>query len=294
MTSILETLQDNYILFEQNSINIIMDTNDILWFNAYDLTLALGYTEAKRMVQIHIDQKDKIQLKNINHNYHIKNHPNSIYLNESGLYTLLIKSNKPNAKKFTAWITNDVLPSIRKYGYYKMKTKFEQDKSGLLQQINYLQKQTKTMEADLKKDKYPDGNLVYIIDYSDGDTTLPGIFRIGMTKHLKARKQLYDTHTLNKKKVVHYELVKDPIRLEYCLRSMLYKYRYRDNKDFYVCSLAVVKRAFKKCLETLQSMNSNVQTGGANLPINNILVKLQNKITRLDKSINKYNKLIVG
>lgn len=289
MTSILETLQENYILFEQNRIHIIMDTNDILWFNAYDLTFALGYTEAKRMVQLHIEQKDKIQLKNINHNYNIKNHPNSIYVNESGLYTLLIKSNKPNAKKFTAWITNDVLPSIRKYGYYKMKNKFEQDKTGLLKQINYLEKQTKTMEGNLKKDKYPNGALVYVMDYSDDDKQLPGIYRIGMTKNLKARKQVYDTHTLNNKKVIHHELVNDPVRLEYCLRSMLYKYRYRDNKDFYVCSLAVIKRAFKKCSETLKSMNT--QTGGG-LPIDTTLTKLQNKITRLDKSIDKYNKLI--
>jgi hypothetical protein len=165
-----------------------------------------------------------------------------------------------------------------------MKTKYEKDKSGLLQQINYLEKQTKTMEANLTKDKYPDGALVYIMDYSDEDKTLPGIYRLGMTKNLKFRKQVYDTHTLNKKKVVHYEAVDDPVRLEYCMRSMLYKYRHRDNKDFYVCSLAVIKRAFKKCLETLKSMNT--QSGGGMI-INDTVGKLQKQITRLDKNIEK-------
>ena len=289
-SDVLEPLDDNYIIFEQHVISIIMDTNDILWFNANDLTAALGYTEAKRMIQLHINKKDKIQLKNINHNYNIVIHPNSIYLNESGLYTLLIKSNKPNAKKFTAWITTDVLPSIRKYGYYKMKNKFENDKTGLLEQINYLQKQNKTMESNLKKDKYPEGNLVYIMDYSDEDTTLPGIYRLGMTKNLKARKELYDTHTLNKKKVLHYELVKDPIRLEYCLRSMLYKYRYRVKKDFYICSPTIIKKAFKQCSESLNHMNSNVQTGGG-LIIDKTLTKLQNKLVKLDKEIYKYKLL---
>jgi hypothetical protein len=171
-----------------------------------------------------------------------------------------------------------------------MKTTYEKDKSGLLQQINYLQKQTKTMEANLKKDKYPDGALVYIMDYSDDDTTLPGIYRLGMTKNLKFRKQVYDTHTLNKKKIVHYEVIDDPVRLEYCMQSMLYKYRYKDNKDFYVCSLAVIKRAFKKCLESLKSMNT--QTGGGT-PIDAKMGELEKKITKIDKNIEKYNKLLV-
>ncbi len=289
MTTIFETLDSNYILFEKQQINIIIDNNDKLWFNANDLTTALGYDRQKRMIRFHVEDKNKSQLQYINHNHNINKHPQSIYISETGLYTLLIKSNKPNAKKFTAWITGEVLPSLRKYGYYKMKNKFEKDKTGLLQQINYLEKQTKTMEGDLKKDKYPNGALVYVMDYSDDDKQLPGIYRIGMTKNLKARKQVYDTHTLNNRKVIHHELVHDPVRLEYCLRSMLYKYRYRDNKDFYVCSLAVIKRAFKKCSETLKSMNT--QTGGG-LPIDTTLTKLQNKITRLDKSINKYNKLI--
>jgi hypothetical protein len=69
---------------------------------------------------------------------------------------------------------------------------------------------------------------------------------------------------------------------------MLYNYRYKNKKDFFVCSLAVIKKAFKSCLTTLKSMNDNTQTGGGN----DMLIKLQNKITRLDKHINKYEKLL--
>jgi hypothetical protein len=71
---------------------------------------------------------------------------------------------------------------------------------------------------------------------------------------------------------------------------MLYKYRYRDNKDFYVCSLAVIKRAFKKCLESLKSMNT--QTGGGMI-INDTVDKLQKRLSILDKNIEKYNKLLI-
>jgi prophage antirepressor-like protein len=40
------------------------------------------------------------------------------FVTESGLYTLVIRSNKPEAKKFRRWVTHDVLPSIRRLGYY--------------------------------------------------------------------------------------------------------------------------------------------------------------------------------
>ena len=289
MTTIFETLQDNYIMFEQHNINIIIDTNDKLWFNARDLIISLGYADVKDVIKQYIDETDKIQLQNINHNNDIKKHPQSIYITESGLYTLVIRSKKPNAKKFTLWLTNEVLPSIRKYGYYKMKTKYENDKTSLLQQINQLEKKTKNMETDLKNEKYPEGALVYIIDYSDEDTTLEGIYRLGLTNNMKNRKQIYDTHTLHKKQIVLYENVDNPIRLEKCIQTMLYNYRYKNKKDFFICSLTVIKKAFKSCLTTLNSMNDTTQTGGGN----GMIIKLQNKITRLDKHINKYEKLLM-
>ena len=45
---------------------------------------------------------------------------NCVFLNESGLYSLVLSSKLETAKKFKRWITSEVLPSIRKYGYYKM------------------------------------------------------------------------------------------------------------------------------------------------------------------------------
>jgi prophage antirepressor-like protein len=287
MTTIFETLQENYILFEQNIINIIIDSNDNLWFNANDLTKSLGYNQPKNTIQLHINKADKIQFQDIHHNYNITKHPNTIYINETGLYSLLIKSNKPAAKKFTAWITGEVLPSIRKFGYYKMKIKYEQDKTNLLQQINSLTKKTKTMENDLKDNKYPEGALVYIIDYSDEDKTLPGIYRLGITDNMKNRKQIYDTHTLHKKQIVHYEVINDPIRLEQCIRSMLYDYRYKSKKDFFVCPLSIIKKAFISCITMLKSMNN--QTGGGNIK----LITLKKKLNRLDKNIDKYDNLLL-
>ena len=98
---------------------------------------------------------------------------------ESGMYKLILRSKMPNTKKFSDWITNEVLPSIRKYGYYKIKKTYENQKSNLLEKINDLEKRNKIMTNDMKKEKFPDGALVYIIDYSDEDTSVDGIFKLG-------------------------------------------------------------------------------------------------------------------
>ncbi len=86
MTTIFETLHENHIIFENHIINIIIDSNDLVWFKAHDLTTALGYNKQNDTIQLHIDKDDKIQLQYINHNYNITTHPHTIYINETGLY----------------------------------------------------------------------------------------------------------------------------------------------------------------------------------------------------------------
>ena len=50
------------------------------------------------------------------------------FVTESGLYTLIICSNKPDARKFRKWVTSEVLPSIRKYGRYVVPGSIEEDR----------------------------------------------------------------------------------------------------------------------------------------------------------------------
>ena len=87
-------------------------------------------------------------------------------------------------------MTDDVLPSIRKYGYYKMKQSYDSEKTELLERINYLEKQQKLMKYDLKKNKFPNGGLVYIIDYSDDDKNVDGIYRLGKTDNGKEESKI--------------------------------------------------------------------------------------------------------
>ena len=82
----------------------------------------MEYKNLKGAVQNLVDEEDKIQLRYIQHNYNVKGmQPYSVYLSEAGLYSLIISSRLRSAKEFKNWITRDILPSIRKFGYYQSK-----------------------------------------------------------------------------------------------------------------------------------------------------------------------------
>ena len=70
----------------------------------------------------------------------IPGNPNMIIVNESGMYCLIFGSKLPAAKKFTRWVTNEVLPSIREYGYYSVTEKPAEkpltEREKLLKKIN--------------------------------------------------------------------------------------------------------------------------------------------------------------
>lgn len=258
MNNIFNTLDDNYILYGKQKITVIIDDNDDIWFNAKQTAKSLGYKDTKYTIRHQVSKKDLTQLKYINITHHVPGHPQSLYLSESGLYKLIFKSRMKEAKVFTEWVTGEVLPSIRKYGSYRLKIQYEKERKKLLQQINLLRDQQKTMKSDMRKEKFPHGALVYVVDYS---TANEEIYRIGKTNNMTLRKRVYDTHTLHKHEVVFTVECKFPSRLESCLRYMLSDFKYKRNKDFYVCSLTKIKKAIRKCIRDFDYIDK--QIGGS-------------------------------
>lgn len=80
------------------------------WFVAKDVCEALKHTNTTMAMQM-LDEDERTKLS-------LGRAGETNVINESGLYTLVIKSNLPNAKKFRKWVTSEVLPSIRKNGGY--------------------------------------------------------------------------------------------------------------------------------------------------------------------------------
>lgn len=86
------------------------------WFVAKDITRALGYSNSSKAVGDHVDPDDK----GVTKRYTLGGLQEFVIINESGLYSLILGSRLPNAKKFKRWVTSEVLPSIRKTGGYHL------------------------------------------------------------------------------------------------------------------------------------------------------------------------------
>ena len=254
----------NTITFEKYKIIVIIDNDNIIWFNAKQICTSLDYKQPKQAIIKNVDKDDKIQLKNMNISFEIEQQPDSIYIKESGLYSLLISGKTKRAKKFHKWLTNEVLPKLRK----KNVDTSDEEINKLLQKINELDKYNKVLQNDLKLEKFPKGAMVYVVKDYDLDGTL--CYKLGKTDDMNKRIKIYNTHSIHKKEVVHYVEIKCPLQLESCIKSMLYNYKVKNKKDFFKCSLEKIIQAFDKCLESIKCIECdnddkcNKQNGGNN------------------------------
>lgn len=90
------------------------------WFVGKDLTDILGYSNSRKALKDHVDKEDQQILKS--RNVTLENIPNRglTGVNESGMFSLVLSSQLPTAKKFKRWVTSEVLPAIRKTGSYQL------------------------------------------------------------------------------------------------------------------------------------------------------------------------------
>ena len=125
--------------FNENQINVVK-CNDDIWFKGKDIANALSYENPGKAIRIHVDPDDKMPIDELltvskggsesdppskggpksGPTSEINYQRSTIYVNESGLYTLIFTSKLKSAKVFMKWVTSKVLPSIRKTGSYVM------------------------------------------------------------------------------------------------------------------------------------------------------------------------------
>ena len=106
-----------------------------VYFVGVDVAKALGYKNGARDINRHVDEEDKkiLNLNTIPFRYGIRKsgNPNVTIINESGLYSLVLASKLPGAKKFKRWVTAEVLPTIRKTGSYNPNPPKIEDKASV-------------------------------------------------------------------------------------------------------------------------------------------------------------------
>ena len=128
-----------------------IDKQQNVWFRGKDVSAILGYIDTNQAIRKHVDNEDQ------------KSCPVEttgqvrwcIFVNESGFYSLVLSSKLESAKKFKKWVTSQVLPSIRKYGYYKL---FDNPNNKMFKIENEMDLHTKVVE--LIRNFYPDSILV--------------------------------------------------------------------------------------------------------------------------------------
>lgn len=102
--------------------------NGEIWFVGKDVAEALGYQNGSRDINRHVDQDDRIKEMIAQYQNGTVVKTQTILINESGLYSLILGSKLSSAKHFKHWVTSEVLPSIRKTGSYVLSNKQDMEK----------------------------------------------------------------------------------------------------------------------------------------------------------------------
>ena len=110
------------------------------YFVGKDVALALGYKKTENALIMHVDKDDTLKQGGVDR-LGRKNHV--VFINESGLYSLILSSKLESAKRFKRWVTSEVLPAIRKNGRYEL----EKQNSQLCKQNGQLSKQNRVLES---------------------------------------------------------------------------------------------------------------------------------------------------
>lgn len=104
---------------EFGSVRSVMIDNEP-WLVGKDVAVALGYSNASKAVMMHVDDEDKQKQMMTADSQNGNVVTETTLINESGLYSLVLSSKLPSAKRFRRWVTSEVLPVIRKTGGYQM------------------------------------------------------------------------------------------------------------------------------------------------------------------------------
>lgn len=104
--------------FENHEVRSLLLNNEP-WFVGKDVAEILSYSNTRKALTDHVDTEDKMDGVTIRDS--IGRNQKPVLINESGLYSLVLSSKLPSAKKFKRWVTSEVLPTLRKTGQYQVK-----------------------------------------------------------------------------------------------------------------------------------------------------------------------------
>jgi len=275
----MDTILDIYnkiLYFKDEEIKFIFDIDDVVWFKFSNIATILEYKDRNDVLKKHVDKKYRKHFKNIKTNHVLdKQKPDTVYITESGLYKLLIRSRMKKAEKFQEWLIEEALPKLRKYGKYEVNTKMKKKLKEMNDKMKILEKTNLKLIKNMTNKKYPKGYHFYVIEDDK-------MYKIGYCKDLTSRLSTYNTGKANKAEYAYYKKTDCAKQIEECMKALLNKYIYKANKEFYKCSLNTIIKNVKKCLiienncSKCSDIKNNInQQGGKNYIIEELLDEIK-------------------
>lgn len=135
------------------------------YFVGKDVAEILGYSDVSKAIKMHVDDDEKLTRQFV-----VSGQNRNMYvINESGLYSLILSSKLPTAKKFKRWVTSEVLPSIRKHGLYATDELISNPDIAIaaFQALKEEREQRQLLQFECNKQKQIIGELKPKADYTD-------------------------------------------------------------------------------------------------------------------------------
>ena len=150
-------------------------------FCAKDVAEALGYSNGRDAVRKHVDGEDKttVAICDTGSNYKSQ----AIFINESGLYSLILSSKLEGAKRFKHWVTSEVLPSIRKQGGYMMVRPDESNEVILARALQIMQDALQRRDEQIAQLQPKADYADHVLDSISCFTVTQIAKELGMTGH---------------------------------------------------------------------------------------------------------------
>lgn len=225
------------------------------YFNANQVCELLKYEKVKEALRNNVSPENISYLKNIVKNYKslYKNvQGNTKFLNEAGLNEIILKGRKEYSDKIYKWITGEVMPSIRKYGEYRLNHEYKKQIDELNNKLKEKQQEIEVLKHNLKKQKYPEDGAVYIMrvinDNMDFDENQIIDIKFGRTRNMNKRVKNYNPCTKNKVQILKIIYVKDPKNIEKCVMKKMEEKQIKDKKEYYKCSFSQMISEISSCI----------------------------------------------
>jgi prophage antirepressor-like protein len=210
--------------YEDKQIKIIFDSNGDIWFGLRDILKVLDYINLDKAIH-KISKQYKKKYKDLRvcprgHTLSKNQQPNTIFINESGLYQILSNSTKPIAKLFMNKYFTEIMPQIRKFGKYEVSKEEMKKIKNLNEKIdNYKQELSHFEKKEYEKSK---NGYFYI---SEDITIHKGkelkCFKIAYCKDIQQRMSVYKVGHYKHKLLIYIPIVLDGKQLENCVKTKM-------------------------------------------------------------------------